>query len=468
MRSKIVGLVFVLSSTALVAAGGCGGSSGGTGAAGQGGGGGGGSSGGAGTSSGTAGASGGAGAGAAGTGGMAGGAGATAGSSGTDGGAGTGAAGTTDAAADTSTDAATDVAAPFTSVTIPDMLAVPAGATLKFRAHGVGAQIYTCVATTSASADAGADGGADASVTTYAWGPATPAATLYDETDAPIGTHFAGPTWMSSVDGSDAVGSKVAQVAAPVTTAIPWLLLKVVEHMGTGVFTDVTYVQRLNTANGVAPATGCDATTVGMTSSVSYTADYYFYTGGVTASDGGAAPQWPFATVMIPDALTTPAGTTLKLKLHGWGAQIYTCTQSGGADAGADAGAATYAWGPATPSAKLYDDSDTQQGTHSAGPTWTATDTSSVVGTRLQSVSAPTTGSIPWLLLQIATHSGSATGVFSDVTYVQRLNTSNGVAPATGCDAAHVNMTTSSSYSADYYFYTGTATMDGGADASGG
>ena len=361
-------------------------------------------------------------------------------------------------------DGAAGAAAPFDLVTIPDMLAVPTGATLAFRAHGRGTQNYTCVATTTAAA---ADAGTDAGVTTYAWGPATPDAKLYDENDTQIGTHFAGPTWMSSVDGSDAVGSKTASVASPMTTAIPWLLLKVVEHMGSGVFMDVTYVQRVNTTKGKAPATGCDSTTVNTTVAVDYTADYYFYTGGVTASDGGVAADWPFATVTIPDALATPAGTTLKLKLHGWGAQIYTCTQSGGADAGADAGAATYAWGPATPSAKLYDASNTQQGTHSAGPTWTSIDTSSIVGTRLQAVNAPTTGSIQWLLLQVASHAGAATGVFSDVTYVQRLNTANGVAPATGCDAAHVGVTTSSAYSADYYFYTGTTATDGG-DASGG
>ena len=362
-------------------------------------------------------------------------------------------------------DGAAGAVAPFPPVMIPDMLAVPTGATLKVsraRQSARRRRSATCVA--SDDVTAAADAGTDAGVTTYAWGPATPSAKLYDENDAQIGTHFAGPTWMSSIDGSDAVGSKVASVNSTTAGAIPWLLLKVVEHMGTGVFTDVSYVQRLDTAGGAAPATGCDSTTVGATASIDYTADYYFYSGGVPASDGGVAAQWPFATVAIPDALATPTGTTLKLKLHGWGAQVYTCTQGGGGDAGA----VTYAWGPATPAAKLYDDADTQQGTHSAGPTWTATDTSSIVGTRLQAVNAPSATAIPWLLLQVASHAGAASGVFSDVTYVQRLNTANGVAPATGCDAAHVNMTTSSSYSADYYFYTGVAATDGGADASGG
>jgi hypothetical protein len=351
---------------------------------------------------------------------------------------------------------------PFTLVTIPDTIAVPAGATLKFKAHGRGSQVYTCKATVSPNdggADAG-DGGADAGyATTYAWSLKAPDAKLYDQNGVQIGTHFAGPTWMSTVDESDAVGSSQANV--PQTGTIPWLLLKVVSHMGTGVFTDVTYVQRLNTTGGVAPTTGCDDQHVGTDMPVTYSADYYFYTGG-TSADGGTTAQWPFVTVTIPDAIASPTGTTLKLKLHGWGDQIYTCTASGGADAGADAGATTYSWVLKAPAATLYDDADTKQGTHSMGPTWTANDTSAIVGSKQQQASSPLSDAIPWLLLKVTSHSG-ATGLFTDVTYVQRLNTSKGVAPATGCDAAHVNMDTKAAYSADYYYYTGDA-VDAGTD----
>jgi hypothetical protein len=341
-------------------------------------------------------------------------------------------------------------------VTIPDALAVPTGATIDFKAHATGSQVYTCTATTTP-----ADGGSDAGVTTYSWVLKAPDAKLFDDHDVQIGTHFGGPTWMSTVDESDAVGSKVAQVDSPMSDAIPWLMLKIVSHMGTGVFTDVTFVQRVNTTGGKAPATGCDSTTVSTLMPVAYTADYYFYKGGVTASDGGTTAQWPFATVTIPDTVAAPAGTTLKLKLHGWGDQIYTCTASGGADAGADAGATTYSWVLKAPMATLYDDTDTKQGTHSMGPTWTANDTSAILGAKIASSPSPLSDAIPWLLLKVGSHSG-ATGLFTDVTYVQRLNTSKGVAPATGCDAAHVNPPdVHVQYSADYYFYTGDAT-DGG------
>jgi hypothetical protein len=51
------------------------------------------------------------------------------------------------------------------------------------------------------------------------------------------------------------------------------------------VFGDITFIQRLNTAGGVATGT-CDSTTVNTEIRISYSADYYFFTGGVSV-DGG-------------------------------------------------------------------------------------------------------------------------------------------------------------------------------------
>jgi hypothetical protein len=341
---------------------------------------------------------------------------------------------------------------------VPTALAVPTGATLKMKWHAMGDQIYTCTATT-APADGGTDGGA----TTYSWVLKAPDAKLFDDTNTQVGIHFAGPTWMSTVDGSDVVGSKVAGVASPMSDAVDWLLLKAVSHMGSGVFMDVTYVQRLNTTKGKAPATGCDASAVGMDVRSAYTADYYFYKGGAVTPDGGATADWPFTTVTIPAGIATPAGPTLKLKAHAIGSQIYTCTASGGADAGADAGATTYSWVLKAPDAKLYDENNAQIGTHSAGPTWTHTDGSSVVGAKVAAVDSPLTDAVQWLMLKAASH-GATAGTFSDVTYVQRVNTTKGKAPATGCDSGKVGMDTSVAYTADYYFYKGDATADGGTD----
>jgi hypothetical protein len=62
-----------------------------------------------------------------------------------------------------------------------------------------------------------------------------------------------------------------------VTSAIPELLLEAASHAGAGKMAEVTYIQRLNTAGGLAPATGCDASHINATAKVPYTAQYAFY-----------------------------------------------------------------------------------------------------------------------------------------------------------------------------------------------
>ena len=162
-------------------------------------------------------------------------------------------------------------AAWLTPATIPAALVAPAGATVKAHAHVVGSQVYTCTAS-AADADAGA--------TTYSWTLKAPDAKLYDADGVQFGTHGAGPNWTAS-DGSVAIGMKVAGVDAPAAGSIQWLLLRITSTSGDGLFSDVTYVQRLNTAGGVAPATGCDSTTAGTDTPAGYSAEYYFYVGGV-------------------------------------------------------------------------------------------------------------------------------------------------------------------------------------------
>jgi hypothetical protein len=66
---------------------------------------------------------------------------------------------------------------------------------------------------------------------------------------------------------------------APASTAIPWLLLSTKTHEGNGFFSKVTYIRRLNTQGGKAPATGCDRLTHNSTTRVNYTADHYYFAG---------------------------------------------------------------------------------------------------------------------------------------------------------------------------------------------
>jgi hypothetical protein len=171
----------------------------------------------------------------------------------------------------TPTDAA--LAAP----TVPDAIKVPAGATLVARFFAQGDQVYTCNDTTS---DAG-DGGA-----MFTWVLKAPDAKLYDPACMIVGAHYAGPTWWIAKDGSSVVGARLASAPSSHAGAIPQLLLKAVSHDadgGPGVFSSVTYIQRLDTTDGSAPAS-CAASEVGHELRVAYTATYYFYTGGIADS----------------------------------------------------------------------------------------------------------------------------------------------------------------------------------------
>lgn len=155
-------------------------------------------------------------------------------------------------------------AAPLAAPAVPAAIQIPAGAKLARKLHATGAQVYTCAAP--------APGG----TATFAWTLKRPDATLFDADGAKAGAHGAGPIW-TSTDGSAVVGQKLAQADAPIADAIPWLLLRAKSTSGVGVFAAVTYVQRLSTKGGKAPATGCDPKAVGTEMRVDYSADYYFF-----------------------------------------------------------------------------------------------------------------------------------------------------------------------------------------------
>jgi len=114
----------------------------------------------------------------------------------------------------------------------------------------------------------------------YKWSGASwifvaPQATLFADAEnhGAIGTHYAGPTW-ESTGGSKVVAAVMKRCPAD-ASSIPWLLLQAVSTNGPGIFGPVTFVQRLNTVGGNAPAS--PGTTVGEIASVPYTAEYYFY-----------------------------------------------------------------------------------------------------------------------------------------------------------------------------------------------
>ena len=143
---------------------------------------------------------------------------------------------------------------------VPQQLQPPADEQLLLQVHAKGDQIYTC------KGDAAQ----------FSWALKAPDAQLFDKDGKPFGQHFAGPSWEAS-DGSRVTGKAVANAPSPDADSIPWLLVNIVSHEGTGVLSRATNIQRLNTKGGKAPATGCDAAHTGQELRVPYSADYLFY-----------------------------------------------------------------------------------------------------------------------------------------------------------------------------------------------
>jgi hypothetical protein len=155
--------------------------------------------------------------------------------------------------------------------------------------HATGTQNYVCV-------PSGAG---------FVWNLFTPEATLFTEAGRQIITHFFSPnpyeggivraTWQDSKDTSTFWGQATVTadfISDPTFVkqgAIPWVLLQFAGSQdgptGGHRLTGTTFVQRVNTDGGSAPATGCaQATDVGKKAFIPYTADYFFYehTNGIT------------------------------------------------------------------------------------------------------------------------------------------------------------------------------------------
>ena len=144
---------------------------------------------------------------------------------------------------------------------VPQQLQPPANEQPLLEVHAKGDQIYAC------KGDAAQ----------FTWTLKAPDAQLFDKSGKSFGKHFAGPSWEAN-DSSRVTGKAVANAPSPDADSIPWLLVTILTHEGTGVFSRATTIQRLNTKGGKAPATGCDAAHAGQEVRVPYSADYLFYT----------------------------------------------------------------------------------------------------------------------------------------------------------------------------------------------
>jgi FtsP/CotA-like multicopper oxidase with cupredoxin domain len=143
---------------------------------------------------------------------------------------------------------------------VPPQIQPPADAKLLLQVHAKGDQVYTC----------------KEGVTQFAWTLKAPDAQLFDKDGKPFGKHFAGPSWEAN-DGSRVTGQAAANAPSPDADSIPWLLVNIVGHDGSGVLSRATSIQRVNTKGGKAPASGCDSAHAGQEVRVPYSADYLFY-----------------------------------------------------------------------------------------------------------------------------------------------------------------------------------------------
>ena len=171
---------------------------------------------------------------------------------------------------------------------VPGNLNVDEGNEVFLVGHGVGTQNYVCLPST-------------ASASGFAFSLFTPEATLFNNEGKQLITHFFSPnsdptvkppeagtirvTWEDSRDSSRVWAMLLQQsTEAPFVQkdAVAWLKLGTVGvdvgPIGSGRLTKVTFIQRLNTAGGLAPKEGCStAQDLGRKAFVPYSADYFFY-----------------------------------------------------------------------------------------------------------------------------------------------------------------------------------------------
>lgn len=149
-----------------------------------------------------------------------------------------------------------------------------------------------------------------------------------------------------------------------------------------------------------------------------------------------------YAEASIPEQIKVPAGYSPVLTTHAKGDQIYQCSLNKG----------EYSWETQAPDAKLFDVQGKIVGNHTAGPLWEYKEGSRVVGRVVKKIDMAPDSSISWLLVEVVSHKGD--GLFSNVSFINRINTHGGLSPASGCDANHLGSEKRVAYTADYVFYS--------------
>lgn len=158
----------------------------------------------------------------------------------------------------------------YSQAMLPAAVQVPAGNKVAMETVGVGNITYQC----SPRKDMAGQ---------FEWGFVGPDARLNDRSGKQVGKYYGPPATWESMDGSKLTATQIA-VAPSGTGNIPTQLVKANPATGRGTMSGVTYIQRVDTKGGVAPATPCAADNVGAKQVVQYQADYIFYKAQVSTS----------------------------------------------------------------------------------------------------------------------------------------------------------------------------------------
>ncbi len=146
----------------------------------------------------------------------------------------------------------------------------------------------------------------------------------------------------------------------------------------------------------------------------------------------------------LPAAVRVPAGHSVATELVGVGDLTYECREKIDAPG-------QFAWTLIGPVAVLNDRSGKRAGKYAGPPAvWTHNDASSARGTQL-AIAPGGAGNIPLQLVKVDEIKGN--GAMSGITFIQRVATKGGVAPALPCTQAENYKEATVTYQADYIFY---------------
>ncbi|MRD47817.1 DUF3455 domain-containing protein [Caenimonas koreensis] len=155
------------------------------------------------------------------------------------------------------------MAKPYDQAMLPPGVQVPAGHKVAMETVGAGDITYECRAKANMPGE-------------HEWVFVGPDAKLMDRSGKQVGRYFGPPATWENMDGSKVTGAQVA-VAPAMAGSIPYQLVKANPAMGNGMMNGTTYIQRVATMGGVAPAMACGAANMGAKQVVKYQADYIFY-----------------------------------------------------------------------------------------------------------------------------------------------------------------------------------------------